>query len=1758
MGGGDRLKTPATARSNRPPIDTSIDLAFALRRKEPFRPRYELQDMTAFVSALASCTNPSAMDEFILLCAREVHVKEKLTKILEFRYSEDTFRQLATPLLKVFTSDSVLHSPHATNVKVLLRLVFSCPLFFKRILGVLEGDFVSRDLRDTAASHLSKLLLILVKKLPHDAPLDDDFYSLICRFRDWCKQVSLTQIADNAEEALVFCEEEEPSRRPSSSTASKFVDYSVDVAPRKTRRIVEVTDAFALGPRHDNDAENINDIQVLPTDQEMRCAESPFLPLHPHSDAPLTDHIAFYFRLMREDALAQMRRGLQWWLDPSVDRRVQQKRHMGDIPRLHVTMDIQMSKLHGSIFKGVMFQLSAPQPWQNKTKRQLTELWERDRRYGVGSLVCIATQVRVEPEEVPPEEEADLFPRQAPMVCQDLIFATVAERDIHLLSQEKEFSISVKLIKPEETGKVMRAMSHGRNVLIEVHSLFFTGYEPILRALHQKADGISPLLETCLYSTSTAAWAMKPAYLDRPTYNFQFLRQNALVTHLQAVENDLILDGSQIDAFSAAMTEQVCLIQGPPGTGKSYVGARIVQGILSQPVSFGPILVVCYTNHALDQFLEGLIEDKIVPLSSIVRIGGRSKSDILAPCTLHELRKKRSESREESKRFWNIKCICKEIEVNTLDQFTPEASESQFLKWLSHTYRDEYEKICGILRDNDGFESQGGQNAQKKRFAKWKKGKIRDNAMWQLSLEEREQLLRSWQHEHADIRNHRHNSNLKAYQNYVDEIAEINNAQTLRLLRQAKIVGMTTTGCAMHQNLVGCLAPKVIICEEAGEVLEAHLLSCISSGTEHLIQIGDHKQLRPLVSEFKLSVVANNGYNLDMSMFERLVVNSGAPIVTLQTQRRMAPPICDLIRLTLYLALRNDPVVESYPPLRGFSHSLWFMDHNFSEVENDVSHVNVEEANMTVQLAVYALRQGYRDIAVLTPYLGQLVVLRNRLQEMHIWSAIDEQDEDALQDLEDLDEESVKPNMVLKRARDCLRLATVDNFQGNEAQLVIVSTVRSNQKGQTGFLKVFNRVNVMLSRAKHAMILLGSASTIRRSKNAEMFNKVLDILEDKNLLGPYIDLKCQNHGAETRVTSAQDMQRLVPHGGCQQPCDARLPCGHACNKLCHCDDRDHVTTKCLECTKAFDSCGHLCKQKCFEKCVCSEIFPHVDLPCGHVASNIRCTALANGKWPKCQTNVAVTIPLCGHEMIVRRFWKIFPVELSVVVREFASIVALNPAINAAHIRVINMLVCANIHVNVYYCVVMPAQRFAIPPTNALHAQRCVRRCACIQNAENCAKNLVHRVPSHACGGASTKMSVAHYLVDLLAFDYHVIFDATNYSSVAISVQGSAVKIASMVDMIMHVTLEDHDPDESPLVQLTCGHAFTIETLDGYLEFTKYYSQTPIGAWSEVIPLTLQTIDAQRKGCPLCRQPISDVRRYGRVLNFQQVFAAEQKYLFKMGQLVQTSTQKRATWFESRGKNHLNAVKGLGPSPSQEMAVKEMHYLCGQLQNLNLNSYRNTMQSSGRIRVQCEYLEVLIEVLTFALEDVNSHREVEDDKLIDTRKYIQVVLDEAKSIEGTCRAMCKDVSSFRSEGHLLVLSMKFRLILVQDLRAKPDDKKLILAEMEDVTKTCSTQVPSEYFDQSLELLQRAKKTNDGLTKEEKEEILKFLLALRLIGILASEAIGRYACPNGHPYVITECGGAMQESNCPECGAAIGGSGHNLLSNKQTAETFFNSQ
>jgi hypothetical protein len=82
-------------------------------------------------------------------------------------------------------------------------------------------------------------------------------------------------------------------------------------------------------------------------------------------------------------------------------------------------------------------------------------------------------------------------------------------------------------------------------------------------------------------------------------------------------------DESQQKAFDMALTQSVSLIQGPPGTGKSRVGITTVRALLAPKEA--KVLVICFTNHALDCFLEGLL-DAGVHKEAILRLGGRTTS----------------------------------------------------------------------------------------------------------------------------------------------------------------------------------------------------------------------------------------------------------------------------------------------------------------------------------------------------------------------------------------------------------------------------------------------------------------------------------------------------------------------------------------------------------------------------------------------------------------------------------------------------------------------------------------------------------------------------------------------------------------------------------------------------------------------------------------------------------------------------------------------------------------------------------------------------------------------------------------------------------------------------------------------------------------------------------------------------------------------------------------------------------------------------
>ncbi|OQR83744.1 hypothetical protein ACHHYP_14331 [Achlya hypogyna] len=1802
-----------------------VDLPFALRRKEPFgEGRYMRQNMQAFVDALA---DPGILDEFILLMDKEPHVTKKFSELLEYRFNvgDRSFEELAMPILFFLTSPAFMHSPHTTDTKRILRLVFNSPLFYARMLTCLRD--AAEAANDAFFQTLDKFVLLLlttVKKVPK-ALEEDDFYDYHVSLTMWVRSLDhrAAPALARAEEILSLCHEWVPSRRPPTPTPhARFTLGNQTRAPPARVHAAPVE----AQPSHDNAFEDFTNIRILPTNSEMSSLEPPMLPLHPKRTGATTmrAHIDFHFRLLREDALAQMKVGLQWYLNPATPPAERKKppRHL-NLPRLNVAEDVKMYTVKGSQRHGIVFEITAPQPEAGAKKANLRDFWARDPRYTVGSLVCLA--MGVDWTTLPKAPDALI----ADMACKTMVFGTVAERDEAALCANKDlFRISIKLLNPKEIRPLVLMFAQGgHHVLLEVRGLFFTSVAPVLKSL-QSPDlmTLPEELQACLYGgrAGERAWGTVPAYLrGLRALNLQFLvhegrradlrrvyapSRAALVDVLEEHASDIKLDASQIEAFSAALTQQVCLIQGPPGTGKSYVGTKIVQALVGQPgLDVGPILCVCYTNHALDQFLEGLVVENIVAIKDMVRVGGRSKSDVLKQANIFTLRLATPLSRMEANRRYVAKSKCGELEAS-LAALQSDSKESNYLSWWKSAHADAYADICKLIvtswsdesdpeSEDGGFIEQNAKNKEAKRLEDWAAGKSNAHAskhsLWQWPAENRRELLEMWRSEYADELSTRHDRVFERYEDCVAKMKEITTASEKRLVLQAKIIGMTTTGCAMNQELVRCLAPKVVLIEEAGEVLEAHLLSCLTAATQHIIQIGDHQQLRPLVNEYPLSYESKRGHDLDMSMFERLVGTAHSGLVTLHTQRRMAPDICDLIRFPLYPRLADGPNVLDYPRVKGFQERLWFMDHTFPEAGDELSHQNPGEAALVVDLALHALVNGTQDIAILTPYLGQLALLRKRLDTKHVRLMVDEKDEEALRELElDADEEAApKEGVVVKSLKQCVRLSTVDNFQGNEADLVFISTVRCNKMGSVGFLKVFNRVNVMLSRAKHGMFIFGSAATLEASRQATMFHKVLDILEHKQLMGPYVELRCELHGTKCRVANSADVQRLAPDGGCTERCSARLPCGHACAKLCHPDDLMHVTNKCLEaCTRAVRVCGHLCQERCYAPCRCAIVVPSHRLSCGHDITNVRCAAIHDEARPlRCSAKVRVVMPRCQHvmELPCATAVKLDRARRANDAKELAVLADLctipcGGARDCGHACAHPCAACSKVLGHAGACT-HPCDRGlvcghscaahchaadACPPCDRACATRCEHSacpqacCApCTSCAEPCSWSCPHSGASCPlpCGSPCLRLPCDERCANVLDCGHRCpgLCGEPCLSSKHCRYCAADGDLREVVDLIMQTPLAAHDPEESPLVAWPCGHCFTVESMDGYLGLAEVFAaDARTGKWSGIKPLTLQAMESQRKTCPLCRQPLFGVHRYARVLNLQSLYEAELKYFAEAQVVIKGSTMKRAAWQEKSSAAAQSWFKAMQIrcdvlAPSQEMSTKERHFLeRSGFADLNLNRYRNTMQSKALTMLRLEAIEVGIacfESLVAAPKLKAAERE----------KKLVACLKNVTKLEREGRKLCDQVAAHRSHMDILLLGLKARFVALQS-GSKPfadSQRPHLLREMHAAAAGVAA-IPTATAADKAQAKEwcRMAETAGGLSKEEKQAIFA-VFARDANGFNAGFGGHWYSCPNGHPYVITECGGAMQVAACPECGAAIGGSNHSLLGTNQTARAYF---
>ena len=213
----------------------------------------------------------------------------------------------------------------------------------------------------------------------------------------------------------------------------------------------------------------------------------------------------------------------------------------------------------------------------------------------------------------------------------------------------------------------------------------------------------------------------------------------------------------------------------------------------------------------------------------------------------------------------------------------------------------------------------------------------------------------------------------------------------------------------------------------------------------------------------------------------------GFHLATLGVQHRMHPDISSIIRLATYNDLVDAPKVISHPEPLGLLSRVIFVNHGLHEDEQNVdalesvSKTNAHERAMIVKTVQYLLKQGYvsDDIVVLTPYLGQMMKLHADLGEC-VGATLDERDLNEAREQfrgddnfsEDL--AASKQQISKADAKSAIRVATIDNYQGEEAKIVLISFVRSNEMGQIGFLKEPERVNVMLSRARECEIIFGN------------------------------------------------------------------------------------------------------------------------------------------------------------------------------------------------------------------------------------------------------------------------------------------------------------------------------------------------------------------------------------------------------------------------------------------------------------------------------------------------------------------------------------------------------------------------------------------------------------------------------------------------------------------------------------------------------------
>ena len=565
------------------------------------------------------------------------------------------------------------------------------------------------------------------------------------------------------------------------------------------------------------------------------------------------------------------------------------------------------------------------------------------------------------------------------------------------------------------------------------------------------------------------------------------------------------LDSAKQAAVRTALgAEDFLLVEGPPGTGKTTFIAEIILQTLKQNPE-ARILLSSQTHVALDNGLEKICElNPNLKMARIGRIGDMRISSEMSKLLLENQMDSWSEDVFTSGDKY-LKNWATEKGVSADDvELAIKLEELSFVRKEIQILESECQEIQSILdrrnlRDDGVTHLLAGEKVTElqEKISRIQ-SRVREHEREQKDLQNE---LRKRGDDEADLvefsaeeldewvqdlippdreEAHVFKQLLKIHAEWQSRFGK-DPEFLVALLTRSQVIAGTCIGIAGIKGIQD-LDFDLCIIDEASKATATEMLVPMSRSKRWIV-VGDPKQLPPFEGEIIDKPDLARKYDLDpqdikRTLFDHLLETLPAECKKiLSIQHRMVAPIGDLISECFY-----DGKLESAKKDTDDSLQIvlpkpvtWFSSSNIGqhqEKRTGSSFTNPCEAEIVRVLLnrlnfVLETKQKVSKVAILTGYSSQRMVLDRSIQsEKHNWEHLE------------------------------VDVNTVDAFQGREADIAIYTVTRSNEKGNIGFLRDWERLNVALSRGKVALVIIGDHVFCRTSKGDNPLKSVIDYIEE--------------------------------------------------------------------------------------------------------------------------------------------------------------------------------------------------------------------------------------------------------------------------------------------------------------------------------------------------------------------------------------------------------------------------------------------------------------------------------------------------------------------------------------------------------------------------------------------------------------------------------------------------------------------------------------